>query len=70
MKIRCLREALVYLAIFLSCAANAQNKLPQLGKDPIPDVIKAMTLEEKASMVVGAGLNIPPEHSKLIRPKY
>ena len=36
MKISCLRGALVYLAIFLSYAASAENKLPQLGKDPIP----------------------------------
>ena len=33
---------------------------PQLGKNPIQAIIKAMTLEEKASLVVGAGLNIPP----------
>ena len=39
--------------------SHAQNE-PQLGKDPIPGIIKAMTLEEKASLLVGAGLNIPP----------
>jgi beta-glucosidase len=36
-----------------------QNTLPQLGKDPIEDVIKAMTLEEKASLVVGKGFSLP-----------
>ncbi|MCW3091459.1 MAG: beta-glucosidase-like glycosyl hydrolase [Ferruginibacter sp.] len=33
----------------------AQNKLPQLGKDNISKVIAAMTLEEKARLVVGIG---------------
>ena len=42
--------------VLLSFVAQAQTNLPQLGKDPISDVIKAMTLEEKASLVVGTGL--------------
>jgi beta-glucosidase len=49
---------LASLALF-SIAAKAQNKVPQLGKDPIPDIIKSMTLEEKVRVVVGKGLNIP-----------
>jgi len=52
--------------IFVSSTALAQNKLPQLGKDPVSEVIKAMTLEEKASLVVGAGLNLPPETVKML----
>jgi beta-glucosidase len=32
---------------------------PQLGKSPTKDVIAAMTREEKASLVVGAGMNMP-----------
>ncbi len=35
--------------------ASADN-LPQLGKAPIEDVISAMTLEEKAHLVVGKGM--------------
>ena len=31
---------------------------PQLGKDPIGDVIAAMTLEEKVAMVTGTGLKV------------
>ena len=35
-------------------ATGAQStQLPQLGKAPIDDVIKAMTLEEKAHLLVG-----------------
>ncbi|HLZ87930.1 MAG TPA: hypothetical protein VKQ52_11835, partial [Puia sp.] len=39
--------------------ARAQNSFPQLGKNSISEVIGAMTLEEKASLVVGNGLVIP-----------
>jgi len=60
----CMR--LLCLLILISSTTFAQNKLPQLGKDPIHEVIKAMTLEEKASLVVGAGLNIPPDVVKLL----
>ena len=40
-------------------AAQSQNNLPQLGKDPIPSILKAMTLEEKASLLVGNGMYMP-----------
>ncbi len=47
--------------------AQAQ-KAPQLGKDPIDKVIAAMTLEEKASMIVGTGMpgyaGLTPEDEK------
>lgn len=32
---------------------------PQLGKDPLPAVVAAMTLEEKARIVVGMGFRMP-----------
>jgi beta-glucosidase len=32
---------------------------PTLRKDPIPTIIKAMTLEEKVKLLVGAGFNMP-----------
>jgi len=50
--------ALVCVLVSSSLIGNAQNA-PQLGKDPIPAVIKAMTLEEKVKLVVGKGLSIP-----------
>jgi beta-glucosidase len=43
--------------IFLS--AQTGKTLPQLGKNPIKDVIAAMTLEEKAKLVVGNGFHMP-----------
>lgn len=33
---------------------------PQLGKDPINKVVQAMTLQEKAKVVVGMGWDLPP----------
>ncbi len=43
----------------LGLTACTQTHTPQLGKDPLPDVIKAMTLEEKVQLVVGAGFHLP-----------
>lgn len=37
----------------------AQSNPPQLGKSNVSEVVKAMTLEEKVQLVVGAGFNIP-----------
>jgi len=43
------------------CRSQAvkNSSLPQLGKDPVGKVVAAMTLEEKASLVVGTGTRMP-----------
>lgn len=46
--------SLALLASALTTKAQ-QKPLPQLGKSPLKDVIAAMTLEEKVTLVVGAG---------------
>lgn len=47
-------KKLVYsMLLFCSLQATAQD-LPQLGKSSINDVIKAMTIEEKISLLIGA----------------
>lgn len=49
------------LIFLLPFVAGAQTKdLPQLGKNSIKEVIAAMTLEEKANLVVGAGMRFGP----------
>ena len=58
---------IVSVGLFLMCSISAINvfaqstdkKEPQLGKAPVKDVIAAMTLEEKAHMVVGMGFRMP-----------
>ena len=48
----------IFIALILSCISGLliqgqqTNTLPQLGKSPVKEVIAAMTLEEKAGMVV------------------
>src|SRR5450631_3544887 len=44
----------------LLISGNSQTgNVPKLGKDPVKKVIAAMTLEEKASFVVGTGMRMP-----------
>jgi beta-glucosidase len=38
--------------------ATNQGPLPRLGKNSVKEVVAAMTLEEKASLLVGMGINI------------
>src|ERR1035437_7609615 len=55
---RILISLLMSIAIFMS--GNSQNAVaPKLRKDPVKKVIAAMTLEEKAALVVGTGMRMP-----------
>ncbi len=60
----------LYLSLaFLIYSVNimAQNsELPQLGKASVNEVIAAMILEEKAGIVVGAGLKIDPAVANML----
>ncbi len=47
------------VAVLLYQTGTAQEKLPQLGKAPISEIVKAMTLEEKVNLVVGGGMYVP-----------
>lgn len=46
------------LSALIVLPAISQN-VPKLGKNPLSKVIAAMTLEEKASLVVGTGMRMP-----------
>ena len=52
-------QIMIVLSFFISLSLSAQNNLPQLGKSPVAEVIKAMTLEEKVSLVVGRVYGLP-----------
>ncbi|MCU7551737.1 glycoside hydrolase family 3 C-terminal domain-containing protein [Chitinophagaceae bacterium LB-8] len=55
-----LKLATCLLFVLVTSSLFAQNKnVPQLGSSPVKEVVKAMTLEEKVSMVVGTGMNFP-----------
>src|SRR5436190_11749500 len=47
-----------FIALAIIISAQTQ-KAPQLGKSPLKQVIAAMTLEEKAKLVVGNGFRMP-----------
>lgn len=56
--------SILLISIGFFCTAQTGIKaLPQLGKDPVIKVVAAMTLEEKANLVVGAGRRMPGEPS-------
>jgi beta-glucosidase len=54
---------LPFLTLSIITSAQTQ-KAPQLGKSPLKDVIAAMTLEEKAKMVVGNGFRMPGNNAQ------
>src|SRR5574344_557997 len=49
------KSILCMTALMTAMVAFGQNKAPQLRADNINEVIKAMTLEEKAQLLVGGG---------------
>ncbi|HOK75882.1 MAG TPA: hypothetical protein PLS74_12260 [Bacteroidales bacterium] len=53
------RKLIVLLVAVVIFFDGFAQQLPQLGKDPVKKVVSAMTLEEKVSIVVGAGMRMP-----------
>ena len=53
-----LRSTMGTLTLLTGVAAGGADP-PQLGKSPTKDVVAAMTKEEKVSLVVGTGMDIP-----------
>ncbi len=51
-----MKKAFIILAAAALMTSSCGDKTPQLGKAPIEDVIAAMTLEEKAHLIVGTGM--------------
>lgn len=68
------RRAVLVVTLGLSVAAAAPSpaqkaEAPQLGKAALKEVVAAMTLEEKASLVVGTGRRMGPAASPDERPR-
>jgi len=55
------KNLIISLLFIVFCnTGNSQNaNAPKLGKDPVKKIIAAMTLEEKAGLVVGTGMQMP-----------
>ena len=51
------RMAILYALVMVFTTANAQ--LPKLGKDANAKIINAMTVQEKARLIMGLGMNVP-----------
>ncbi|QEC75236.1 beta-glucosidase family protein [Mucilaginibacter ginsenosidivorax] len=50
------RQVIAVAFLLVGHTAFSQEKLPQLGHAPVSEIIKLMTLEEKASVVAGTGM--------------
>jgi beta-glucosidase len=52
---------MVVMPLAFAASAQGQQAPPQLGKSPLPEVVAALTIEEKARLLVGMGmiLNLP-----------
>ena len=50
---------LLLAVLFTANSGMAQQGLPQLGKNPVADIVKAMTLEEKVDLLIGQGMFVP-----------
>jgi len=59
MKKNSLRFMLCLVVLSIEYHGFAQKAAPQLGKAPIKAIVAAMTLEEKAKLVVGNGFHMP-----------
>ena len=51
-----MKKNLVSMAAIVAVLSACGPSVPQLGKSSLDDVIGAMTLEEKAHLVVGTGM--------------
>ena len=66
-----IRRPAVFALLLLASAGSGVGfaQPPQLGKNPVKEVIAAMTKEEKASLVVGAGMSLPPGMAANVSPE-
>src|SRR5215470_8801601 len=53
-----IRFVVTTLLLALPFVPQAQNSTPQLGRDSVKSVVAAMTIEEKAKLLVGMGYNL------------
>ncbi len=56
-----MKKLIIVICVFAACLPGnpVKSQVPQFGKAPVKSVVAAMTLEEKASFVVGTGMHMP-----------
>src|SRR6516225_3130717 len=54
-----LLSSVILISVSFFTVRSIAQTAPQLGKASVKDVVAAMTLEEKAKLVVGNGFNMP-----------
>ena len=60
------KTATTFAILIAFATANAQ--LPQLGKDANSKIINAMTVQEKARLIMGLGMNVPGLSDNMLPP--
>ena len=60
------KTAILFALIIVYMSTNAQ--LPQLGKDANSKIINAMTVQEKARLIMGLGMNVPGFSDNMLPP--
>ena len=72
MKKICLGLSTLILICVMACNTPTKigttTSLPQLGKSSLKEVIKAMTLDEKANLVIGMGFFVPGLPAEMFPP--
>ncbi|RVT79640.1 beta-glucosidase [Flavobacterium sufflavum] len=63
-KITLAKSCLLFIVLTACCTVYSQKNLPQLGKSPVSEIVKAMSLEEKAQLLVGTNKRVPGEISE------
>jgi beta-glucosidase len=65
MKKSILMKSLLLAIVLIFCSTvYSQNNVPQLGKSPVSEIVKAMTLEEKVELLVGTNKRVKGEISE------
>lgn len=59
---------LIYAAVFICSFKSTTAQLPKFGKNSNAEIIKALTLEEKARLIMGLGMNVPGFSDNMLPP--
>jgi len=61
-----MKKAVLMICAFGAVLCGCSQKDPQLGKASVDKIVKAMTLEEKAMLVIGTGMQTPDDGANAV----